>query len=88
MNSKLKDLLESSSLPGLSLLLKSKQIIVKIIWLLFILLLLGLSIYYVSESVQIYYNFEVVTNIYIISEHKSQFVAIIFCMNFTKRNEA
>ena len=81
MNSQLLvDLLESSSLPGLPILLKSKHIAVKIVWLLFGLLLSGLSIFYTIKSIQTFYDYEVVTNIDVISEPSSKFPAISFCM--------
>jgi len=84
MNSHIFDLLESTSLPGIALLIKSKQFIVKIIWLLFIVILAGLSIKYVIESIQTYHNYEVVTNIRVISEQSLPFPAISFCMIFNR----
>ncbi len=86
MNSKLKNLLESTSLPGVSLIVKSRHSIVKIVWFLCILLLSGVSICFVIESVRTYYNYEVVTNIHIISEPKSLFPTITFCMNLSDSN--
>ena len=86
MKSQLLDLLESSSLPGVPILIKSKQLIVKIVWLLFILLFTALSIYYVIESIHTYYNFDVVTNIHVISEQALPFPAVSFCMIFNRSN--
>ncbi len=88
MNSKLFDLLESTSLPGLPLLFKIKQLIVKIFWLLSLILLMGLSIRYVTESIQSYFDYEVITNIKVIRELTPQFPAISFCVNFTQRSNS
>ena len=42
------DLLESTSLPRVPIFIKSKQIITKIVWLVFTLILLGLSIHFIK----------------------------------------
>ena len=81
MNSDLKDLLEQTSLPGLSLFIRSKQLVVKIAWLLFTLLFLSVSIYFVIESIQNYYDYEVVTNIHVVRERIAPFPAISFCVS-------
>jgi len=81
MNSHFLELLESSSLPGLSILIKSKQIIVKIVWFIFIVFLMSLSIKCVIETIKTYYEYQVVTNINVISEQTLPFPTVSFCMN-------
>ena len=80
MNSKLFDLFETSSWPGVPILIRSKQMVAKTVWLVCILILAGFCIYYVNEIFQSYYKYEVITNIDVIREEPSQFPAISFCM--------
>lgn len=83
MIAKCLDLLESSSVPGVPILFKSKQITTKIVWLLTTLILLAYSIKYVVDSIQSYYNYEKVTSINVYRDFSPQFPAISFCMNFS-----
>ena len=74
------ELFESSSLPGVPVLTRSKQTITRIVWLVFTIVLVGLSINYVIQTVQMYYNFEVVTNIKVFSDNAPKFPTISICM--------
>jgi len=76
---KIVDLIDASSLPRTHILIKSKHITVKIVWFIFTVILLTLSIKYVIGNISNYFNYEVVTNINIIQENKSQFPAVSFC---------
>ena len=86
MRKSLLDLLESSSLPGVPVLIKSKQLIVKIVWLLGTVIMLGLSIKYIIDSIQSYYNFEVVTSINVFKEKESQFPAVSFYIQYNENS--
>ena len=85
MIEKCKELLESSSLPGVPILTRSRQVLTRIVWLIFILIFVCLSIKYVIESVQSYYEYELVTNINVYREKESQFPAVSFCMNLIEK---
>ena len=78
---KIVDLIDASSLPRTHILIKSKHITVKIVWFIFTVILMTLSIKYVIGNVSNYYNYEVVTNINVIQENKSQFPAVSFCFH-------
>ena len=88
MKSHLLELLESSSFPGVPIVIKSKQSIVKLIWLVFILLLLAASIYFVTDSILTFFKYEKITNIDVFSEQTSPFPAISFCMFFKYSNQS
>ena len=75
------DLIDASSLPRTHILLKSKHISVKIVWFVFTIILSTLTIKFVIGNISNYYNYEVVTNINIIQEIKSQFPAVSFCFH-------
>ena len=86
---KLKDLLEATSLPGLPLLLKSKSLIVKLIWLLFISLFGTGCIYFARKSLLDFFSYNTVTNINIIKQNETQFPTVSFCIyqsNLTEEN--
>ena len=77
---KLKNLLEATSLPGLPLLLKSKSLIVKLIWLLFISLFGTGCIYFARKSLLDYFSYNTVTNMNIIKQNETQFPTVSFCI--------
>ena len=58
---KLKDLLESSSLPGVPIIIKSNHKIVTFIWFISLFSLITLSSYYISERENDYNTFEIMT---------------------------
>jgi hypothetical protein len=76
---KLKDLLEATSLPGLPLLLKSKSLIVKLIWLLFISLFGTGCIFFTSKSLVDFFSYNTIANINIIKQNETQFPTVSFC---------
>ena len=78
---KLKDLLESSSLPGVPIIIKSNHKIVTFIWFISLFSLITLSTYYISESINEYLSYKVITNIDLINESQSEFPMISFCIN-------
>ena len=78
---KLKDLLESSSLPGVPIIIKSNHKIVTFIWFISLFSLITLSTYYISESINEYLSYKVITNIDLINESQSKFPMISFCIN-------
>lgn len=77
----LKELLETSSIPSIQLILKSKHNLVKISGLTFFIILTALNFYYISQSIISYLNYDIFTNIDVIREEKSQFPAISLCIN-------
>lgn len=82
MKAILLDLLDSSSLPGIPILLKCKKLISKFVWFLGLILLLSLSVKYIIDTLQTYYNYELVTNIFTYNERSSPFPAISFCFKY------
>jgi len=79
---------ESFSIPGFSNLFKSDNIFIKIIWILCYLALLTASGIFLADTIIGYLDFEVVTNINIIREQKSEFPTVSFCFtSFEKQAE-
>jgi hypothetical protein len=86
---KLKDLLEATSLPGLPLLIKSKSLIVKLIWLLFISLFGTGCVYFTRNSLLDFFSYNTVTSMNIIKQNETQFPTVSFCVylsNLTLEN--
>jgi len=86
---KLKNLLESTSLPGLPLLIKSKYLIVKLIWLLFISLFGTGCVFFTRKSLLDFFSYNTITNVNIIKQNETQFPTVSFCIhqsNLTAEN--
>jgi hypothetical protein len=84
---KLKDLLEATALPGMSLLIKSKSLIVKLIWLLFISLFGTCCIHFTRKSLLDYFSYNTVTNMNIIKQNETQFPTVSFCIHLSNTNQ-
>ena len=78
----IKEILETSSLAYLLSPIRSKRILIKIIWILFLILFLFLSAYYVFVNIIDYLRFETTTSIYTINEKQSQFPTVTFCSKY------
>ena len=77
---KLKELFEASSLPGVPILVTTKYNQVKIIWLALLLISIGASGYFIYDSINDYFEYQIITNTDVIREEESQFPAITFCV--------
>jgi hypothetical protein len=76
----IKGFLECSSLPGLYLIVKSKHIIVRLIWFISVVLLFYPVILQSSDLILDYFNHDVISNINIYDESESEFPAVSFCI--------
>ena len=75
----IKEILSASSLAYLLSPFRSKRLLIKIIWSLFILIFLFGSIYYVILNIIDYLKYETTTSIQTIYEQESEFPAISIC---------
>ena len=75
----IKEILSSSSLAYLLNPIKSKRIIIKIIWILFLIGFLFASIYYVLINIFDCLQYDTTTTIYEINESESEFPTVSFC---------
>jgi tetrahydromethanopterin S-methyltransferase subunit F len=73
------DILDKSSLQFLLSPFRSKRILIKIIWILFLLIFTIASVYYVILNILYYFYYDITTSIYEINEKQSQFPTISFC---------
>jgi hypothetical protein len=74
-----KELLSSSTLEYILSPFRSRRFLVKLIWILFLLVFLVTSIYYVTLNIFEYLQYETNTSIYEIREKEAEFPAISFC---------
>ena len=79
---KLISLLEYSSLPAVAILVNVKHLVVKLIWIISILVLLGLSVFFIYEQFLVFQFKYEVTNSIIVSEETSQFPTVSICIPF------
>jgi hypothetical protein len=77
---KLKELFEASSLPGVPILVTTKYNQVKIIWSILLIVSIGTSGYFIYDSINDYFEYQIITNIDVIREEESQFPTITFCV--------
>jgi DNA-binding XRE family transcriptional regulator len=75
----LKEILSASSIAYLLSPFRSKRFLIKIIWSLFVLIFLFLSIYYVILNIIDYLKYETTTSIQTIYEQESEFPTISIC---------
>ncbi len=80
-NTPIKDILSASSLAYLLSPFRSKRLLIKIIWSLFLLLFFLGSIYYVILNILDYLKYETTTSIQTIYEQESEFPTISICYN-------
>ncbi len=77
---KLKNILESSSLPGISNLFRTRKFLIKLIWIASFFTLIGFCVYFAKDSSSNYFEHEIITNINLISEKHAQFPAVSVCI--------
>lgn len=77
---KLISLLEYSSLPAVAILVNVKHSVVKLIWFIAILLLIGFSIYFIHEQFSIFQLKREVTNSITVPEETSEFPTVSICV--------
>jgi len=96
--SPIKDILKASTVDYLLSPYRSKRILIKIVWIVFIFGFLVASLYYVSLHILDYLLYETNTSIYEIIEEESEFPTVSFCdmrdknfnlkiLKFTFKNE-
>ena len=81
------EILSASSLAYLTSPFRSKSILIKIIWSLFMLIFLFGSIYYVILNILDYSQYDTSTSIYTIYEQEPEFPTVSFCSKFDKNFE-
>jgi len=75
----IKEIISSSSLSYLLSPIRSKRLFIKLVWLIFLILFLFGSIYYVVVNVLDFLQYETTTSIFTINESESEFPTISFC---------
>jgi dolichol kinase len=75
----IKEILSSSSLSYLLSPIRSKRLVIKIIWIIFLIGFLFGSIYYVVLNVLDYLQYETTTSIYEVNEQEAEFPTVSFC---------
>jgi len=78
-NAPIKEILSSSSLAYLLSPIRSKRLLIKIIWIVFLFAFLFGSIYYVVLEILNYLQYEITTSIFTINEQEAEFPTISFC---------
>lgn len=73
--------MSTSSLSFLLSPIRSKRILIKLIWIIFIFFFFIASIYFVILDIFDYLSFDITTSIYQINEIESQFPTILLCSN-------
>ena len=78
--SPIQEILAASSLAYLLSPFRSKRLLIKIIWSLFLIIFLFLSIYYVILNILDYLQYNTTTSIYTINEQEIDFPTVSFCL--------
>jgi len=78
----IQEILAASSLAYLLSPFRSKRLLIKILWSLFMLIFLFLSIYYVILNILDYLKYDTITSIQTIYESESEFPTISICSHF------
>jgi len=81
------EILSASSLAYLTSPFRSKRLLIKIIWSLFLLIFLFLSIYYVILNILDFLKYETTTSIQTIYEQQPEFPTVSFCSKFDRNFE-
>jgi hypothetical protein len=75
----IKEIISSSSLAYLSSPFRSKRLLIKLVWIIFLIGFLFASIYYVVLNVLDYLQYETTTSIFTINEQEAEFPTVSFC---------
>jgi hypothetical protein len=75
----IKEIISSSSLSYLLNPIKSKRLLIKLVWIIFLIGFLFASIYYVVLNVLDYLQYETTTSIFTINEQGAEFPTVSFC---------
>ena len=81
----IKEILSSSSLAYLLSPIRSKRLLIKIIYIIFLNSFFIASIYYVMLNILDYLKYETTTSIYKINEIETEFLTVSFCMKNEKK---
>jgi hypothetical protein len=75
----IKEIISSSSLSYLLSPIRSKRFLIKLVWLIFLILFLFGSIYYVVVNVFDFLQYDTTTSIFTINEKEAEFPTVSFC---------
>jgi len=75
----IKEIISSSSLAYLISPIRSKRLLIKLVWIVFLIGFLFASIYYVVLNVLDYLQYETTTSIYEVNEQEAEFPTVSFC---------
>jgi hypothetical protein len=75
----IKEIISSSSLAYLISPIRSKRLLIKLVWIIFLIGFLFASIYYVVLNVLDYLQYETTTSIFTINEQEAEFPTVSFC---------
>jgi hypothetical protein len=75
----IKEIISSSSLAYLLSPIRSRRLLIKIIWIVFLIGFLFGSIYYVVLNVLDYLQYDTTTSIFTINEQEAEFPTVSFC---------
>jgi hypothetical protein len=75
----IRDIISSSSLAYLISPIRSKRLLIKLVWIIFLIGFLFASIYYVVLNVLDYLQYETTTSIFTINEQEAEFPTVSFC---------
>ncbi len=78
-NSVIRDILKDSTLVYLLAPFRSKRTLIKLIWTLFLTIVLFANTFYIILSILDFLNYDTITTIQTINEDESQFPTISFC---------
>lgn len=75
----IKEILSASSLEYLLSPFRSKRLLIKLIWIIFLIGFFLASIYYVFINILNYFQYDTLTSIYEIIESEAEFPTVSFC---------
>jgi hypothetical protein len=72
------DLALGSSIIGLPNIFRTKDKSIKLMWILLFTIALGATIYTIIKSINNYFDYEIITNIYVFNQKQAEFPAVTF----------
>ena len=79
VKTKIKELAESTVIHGIPKILKSKNIIIKILWIIFFLAAIASCSYMIASNITDFYNYDVISKTEIITETRMLFPTVTIC---------
>ena len=77
----IKSLLEDSSIPGVQNIIKTSYFTIRILWFISLTILFLWCAIFLSDIIKSYIDYDIVTNIDLKREERSQFPTITFCIS-------